>query len=200
MCPLHYLPRGHVPVRSNTPQGAVAPMRRLRLLLALLLLMEPSATALRRVLVTGGNKGIGQAICKRILCDHPDTHVLLGSRNQARGEKAVQQILDAVPGAAGRIEALALEVTDDASVAAAAAAVSQKYSTEEAPLHGLVCNAGVGFGRSIPETLAVNLYGAKRCCEAFVPLLTPEVRVRVRVRVRVGVRVSVRVVRVRVRS
>ena len=77
----------------------------MRLLLALLLLMEPSATALRRVLVTGGNKGIGQAICKRILCDHPDTHVLLGSRNQARGEKAVQQILDAVPGAAGRIEA-----------------------------------------------------------------------------------------------
>ena len=174
----------------------------MRLLLALLLLMEPSATALRRVLVTGGNKGIGQAICKRILCDHPDTHVLLGSRNQARGEKAVQQILDAVPGAAGRIEALALEVTDDASVAAAAAAVSEKYSTEEAPLHGLVCNAGVGFGRSIPETLAVNLYGAKRCCEAFVPLLTPEVRVRVRVRVRVGVgvRVRVRVARVRVRS
>lgn len=146
----------------------------MRVLFSLLLLMEPSATALRRVLVTGGNKGIGQAICKRILCDHPDTHVLLGSRNQARGEKAVQQILDAVPGAAGRIEAVALEVTDDASVAAAAAAVSEKYSTEEAPLHGLVCNAGVGFGRSIPETLAVNLYGAKRCCEAFVPLLTPE--------------------------
>ena len=42
--------------------------------------------------MTGGNKGIGQAICKRILC-HPDTHVLLGSRNQTRGDKAVQQIL-----------------------------------------------------------------------------------------------------------
>ena len=147
---------------------------RLHLLSALLLAMEPSATALRRVLVTGGNKGIGQAICKRILCDYPDAHVLLGSRNQARGDKAVQQIVEAVPGAAGRIETLALEVTTATSVAAAAAAVAEKYATEETPLHGLVCNAGVGFGQTISETLAVNLYGAKRCCEAFVPLLAPD--------------------------
>ena len=56
---------------------------------------------------------------------------------QARGDQAVQQILEVVPGAAGRIETLALEVTDDASVAAAAAAVAAKYPTEKAPLHGL---------------------------------------------------------------
>ena len=35
------------------------------------------------IVVTGGNKGIGQAMCKRILCHHPDAHMLLGSRSQA---------------------------------------------------------------------------------------------------------------------
>ena len=49
----------------------------------------------------------------------------------------MQQILEAMPGAAGRIETLALEVTDEASVAAAAVAVAAKYPTEKAPLHGL---------------------------------------------------------------
>lgn len=30
---------------------------------------------------------------------------------------------------------------------------------------GLVCNAGVGFGMTFSKTLAVNLYGTRRCCE-----------------------------------
>lgn len=140
-------------------------------------MLLPSAGALRRVVVTGGNKGIGQAICKRILCDQADTHVLLGSRNAARGEKAVQQILadPAAPSdAADRIEVLPLETTDDASVAAAVKLVADKYGSEPAPLHGICCNAGVGFGRSISETLDVNLYGVKRCCEAFLPLINPD--------------------------
>ena len=40
----------------------------------------------KRVLVTGGNKGIGKAICARLLADHPDVYVILGSRNAERGE------------------------------------------------------------------------------------------------------------------
>ena len=32
-------------------------------------------------------------------------------------------------------------------------------------------NAGVGFGRSIAETLETNYYGSKRVCEHFIPLL-----------------------------
>lgn len=149
----------------------------MRATLTLLAALMSPASALRRVVVTGGNKGIGQAICKRILCDYPDTHVLLGSRNAARGEKAIQQILadpSAPSDAADRIEVLALETTDDASVAAAAKTIADKYGSEPSPLHGLCCNAGVGFGRSISETLSVNLYGVKRCCEAFLPLIDPD--------------------------
>jgi len=127
------------------------------------------ATCLRRVLVTGANKGIGLQICKKIVQTVPDAHVLLGSRSAVRGEKAVQEVLAAEPTAAGRVELVELDVTDDASVAAAAAAVAAKFPDE--PLFGICNNAGVGFGRSIKETLETNFYGTKRVCDAFIPLL-----------------------------
>ena len=53
-------------------------------LLALLAASAPSY-ALRRVLVTGANKGIGLQICKKIVSTVPDAHVLLGSRSAVRG-------------------------------------------------------------------------------------------------------------------
>ena len=102
--------------------------------------------------------------------DHPDVHILLGSRSPRLGDKAVKDILSAVPDA--KIEALQIDVSDDASVKAAAAAIAAKYD-DDAPLYGLVNNAGVGFSKSIPDTLAVNTYGPKRVCDAFIPLLDP---------------------------
>ena len=42
----------------------------------------------RRILITGANKGIGFAIANRCLQDHSDTHVILGCRSVARGEAA----------------------------------------------------------------------------------------------------------------
>ena len=125
------------------------------------------------MLVTGANKGIGLQICKKIVQTVPDAHVLLGSRSAERGEKAVQEVISSVPDAAGRVELLELEVTDDASVAAAVKTVADKYGSEK-PLYGLCNNAGIGFGRSIPDTLATNFYGTKRVSEAFLPLLDPE--------------------------
>lgn len=53
--------------------------------------------------------------------------------------------------------------------------VASKYEGAS-PLFGLINNAGVGFGKSIPDTLDVNTYGPKRVCDAFIPLLDPEVR------------------------
>jgi len=129
------------------------------------------ASGIRRVVVTGGNKGIGAAVCKRILCAQPDAYVLMGSRNLVRGEKAMEQILQDVPEAAGRIEVLPLEVTEDLSVAAAVEMITTRWGDEPTPLYGLVNNAGVGFGRSVADTLDVNLYGVRRCCEAFLPLI-----------------------------
>lgn len=40
-------------------------------------------------------------------------------------------------------------------------------------MSSLCNNAGVGFGRSISETLSANFYSQKRAAEAFLPLLDP---------------------------
>lgn len=120
-----------------------------------------SASARRTVLVTGANKGIGLQISKKILSDVGDSAVLLGCRDVSRGENAVAEIVAENPDANGRVSVLALDVTSDESVAAAAAAIDGR-------LHGLVNNAGVGFGRSVEETLAPNYYGAKRVCGALI--------------------------------
>lgn len=152
-------------------------MSRLLALRLCLLATLTAAGAVRRVLVTGANKGIGLQICKKIVATQPDAHVVLGSRSASRGEKAVADVLASEPSAAGRVEMLQLDVSDEASVAAAASELAARYPSEPTPLHGLCNNAGVGFGRSIRETLATNFYGSVRCCAHFVPLIEAEGRV-----------------------
>lgn len=132
--------------------------------------------ALRRVLVTGGNKGIGRALCQQLVAIH-GFHVLLGSRDPGRGEEAVRAILEKSPKeCADRLETLSLDVSDDASVRAAVEEVKQKYGAKSS-LYGIVNNAGVGFDHSMQRTLDVNTYGAKRVCEAFLPLLQEDGRI-----------------------
>jgi NAD(P)-dependent dehydrogenase (short-subunit alcohol dehydrogenase family) len=129
--------------------------------LVTLLLATTMASALRKVLVTGANKGIGKRIATRILTDIDDSFVYLGARDAGRGAAAVADLLAEYPQAEGRLELLELDTESDASVKAAAEKVDS--------LWGLCNNAGVGFGRSIKDTLAPNYYGSKRVCEAFLP-------------------------------
>ena len=66
-----------------------------------------------------------------------------------------------------------MDVRSDASVAAAAGAVRASLG-EGTSLYGLVNNAGVGLAHGVDTEpiLDTNLYGAKRVCDAFVPLLS----------------------------
>jgi carbonyl reductase 1 len=125
----------------------------------------------KHIVVTGASSGIGLALCRVLVRDH-GCHVYLGSRSAAKGEACVRQILAEVPAAAGRIELLLLDVTDDSSVAAAAASLASKGVT----LYAVVNNAGVGLAQpgapSAPESIIdTNLYGAKRVSEALVSLI-----------------------------
>jgi len=125
--------------------------------------------ALRRVLVTGGNKGIGRALCRQLAADH-GFYVLLGSRDTGRGEEAVKSILEKSPECQDRLEFLPLDVASDASVKAAAETVREKFGT----MYAIVNNAGVGFQNSMADTLNINTYGPKRVCDHFLPLLDPK--------------------------
>ncbi len=127
---------------------------------------------MRRILVSGANKGIGLAIVKAIVEQHDDTFVHLGSRDPARGRAAAESLARELPQAKGRIDVVALDVSSDASVSAAARTVAEKLGGDK--LYGLVNNAGVGRGASLAEILEVNTLGVHRMCEAFLPLLDPE--------------------------
>ena len=75
-----------------------------------LLATSTMAAALRKVLVTGANKGIGKRIATKILTDVEDSFVYLGALDAGRGADAVADILAEHPEAAGRLELLELSL------------------------------------------------------------------------------------------
>ena len=68
-----------------------------------------------KVFVTGGNAGIGFALCRQLVVDH-NCHVFLGSRNAERGAEAVKALIDAADGRGGSVELVSIDVGDDRSV------------------------------------------------------------------------------------
>ena len=84
-------------------------------------------------LITGANKGIGFEVARQI--GRTGAIVLLGARNKLAGEKAAATLAD--EGLAVRF--IAIDVTDEDSVSAAAAAIANNFGR----LDILVNNAGI---------------------------------------------------------
>ena len=121
-------------------------------------------------LVTGANKGLGRETVRRFAALGWD--VYLAARDERRGRATVADL--AREGLAARF--VPLDVTSDDSVAAAAATVL----AEAGRLDVLVNNAGVGGQEKPPgevavadlrEMFEVNVFGAIRVTNAFLPLL-----------------------------
>merc|ERR1712086_461539 len=127
------------------------------------------AMAAKNIVVTGGNSGIGFALCKQLAVDYGCT-VFLGSRSAERGAAAVASI-ELPEDCGGSIQLLQLDVSDDASVTAAAATV--KSVLGDGTLYGLGKSPHCPLpAPASPEVIvSTNLYGTKRMCEAFLPLL-----------------------------
>ncbi|MFU8803226.1 MAG: SDR family NAD(P)-dependent oxidoreductase [Bradymonadaceae bacterium] len=133
------------------------------------------STIVRRILITGANKGIGLATVRAVLAEQEDTYVLLGSRSVERGQAARNELIGGEPSWASRVDVLPIDVTDDESVRAAAREVASRFKEEAAPLYAVVNNAGIGLGDADMETvLNVNTRGPHRVSETFLPLLDPE--------------------------
>jgi NAD(P)-dependent dehydrogenase (short-subunit alcohol dehydrogenase family) len=112
-------------------------------------------------LITGAKRGRGFEVARRLVAAGHE--VWIGARDETRGEQAAET-------AGARF--VRLDVTDDASVAAAAERVGA--------LDVLVNNAGISGGRISPgEATAddmrtvyeTNVFGAVRVLRAFIPLL-----------------------------
>ncbi|MEV0332020.1 SDR family NAD(P)-dependent oxidoreductase [Nocardia sp. NPDC050717] len=121
-------------------------------------------------LVTGGNKGLGRETVRRLAGS--GWRVFLAARDKGRGEAAAADFA-----AAGLdVRFVALDVTSDGSVAAAAASVR----AEGGRLDVLINNAGIGGPRTAPsgtgpddlrEVFETNVFGPIRVTNAFLPLL-----------------------------
>ncbi|MFF1657139.1 SDR family NAD(P)-dependent oxidoreductase [Streptomyces sp. NPDC058255] len=120
-------------------------------------------------LITGANKGLGFETARRLV--EAGHTVYVGSRDPGRGRRAAEQL-------GARL--VVLDVTDDASVAAAAKTVEA-----DGGLDVLINNAGIearGEGNTVVgagevtadmmrEVFETNVFGVVRVTHAFLPLL-----------------------------
>jgi len=134
--------------------------------------MTTSAAHSPVALVTGANKGLGLETVARLAALGWTVH--LGARDAERLDKAVAEVAGRVDGA--DVRPLLLDVTDDASVAAAVETVRAASGR----LDVLVNNAGIAGTHASPaDTVAadflpvygVNVLGPVRMTAAFLPLL-----------------------------
>jgi NAD(P)-dependent dehydrogenase (short-subunit alcohol dehydrogenase family) len=127
---------------------------------------------MRRILVTGANKGIGLAIVEAILAEHADTFVYLGSRDASRGRAAAAGLVREHPAFQERLEVVELDVADEGSVAVAGQRIGD--SLRGGQLYGVVNNAGIGGrGDDLAAVLGTNTLGVRRVCETFLPIIEP---------------------------
>ena len=116
-----------------------------------------------KTLITGANKGLGYQAAKRLVAEGHD--VWVGARNRKLGEEAARSL---------EARFVQLDVTDDASVDAAAALVAKTGG-----LDVLVNNAGISDRTPVAETTAsdvlrileTNVLGPVRVVRAFTPIL-----------------------------
>ena len=111
--------------------------------------------AAKHILVTGGNSGIGFALCKLLVRDH-NCHVYLGSRSLEKGKLAVETIRQEVSSKAERIEVVQIDVGNDESCKKA----SKSLETQGVKLFALVNNARVMQTSDTNLVINTNYYGS----------------------------------------
>ncbi len=123
-------------------------------------------------LITGANKGIGKEIARQLGAQ--GMTVLIGARDAQRGEEAAAEL----KAGGADAQAITLDVTDEASISAAAAKIESDYGR----LDVLINNAGISVDggpssaftlelATLRRTYETNVFGVFSVTQAFVPLL-----------------------------
>jgi NAD(P)-dependent dehydrogenase (short-subunit alcohol dehydrogenase family) len=120
-------------------------------------------------LITGANKGLGFETARRLIAAGHTVHI--GSRDAERGRRAAEQL-------GARV--VQLDVTDDASVAAAVKAIEadggldvlvNNAGIEERGDNNVVIGAADVTADLMRTTFETNVFGTVRVTHAFLPLL-----------------------------
>jgi NAD(P)-dependent dehydrogenase (short-subunit alcohol dehydrogenase family) len=122
-------------------------------------------------LVTGGNRGIGFAICQGLLA--AGFEVILAARSLDKAKEAAQQLQPAES-----LRLLELDVADDDSIQRAATQLSQEIPHLDVLINnaGIYPDAGVNIltisRELLIKTMDTNTFSAVRVTQAFLSLLT----------------------------
>jgi NAD(P)-dependent dehydrogenase (short-subunit alcohol dehydrogenase family) len=116
-------------------------------------------------LITGGNKSLGYETARR-LKEHGH-RVVIGARDPERGRHAADEL---------GVEWVQLDVTSDESVAAAAAAVRERFGGLDVLVNNAGINGGIDPVADVDAASAIAVFDANavsivRMTHAFVPLL-----------------------------
>ena len=140
--------------------------------------MSDDLTVHAVALVTGANKGIGFHVARQLA--QAGSRVLLGSRDEGRGQAAVARLT-----AEGcDVELLIIDVTDDVSIRAAVEQVHEQHGY----LDILINNAGIASGldstshvtrSDLHRTFETNVFGVAAVTNSFLPLLRNSKRSRI---------------------
>jgi len=128
----------------------------------------------KKILVTGGSRGVGYIICQQLLATCSDVYVILSARNSDKGLAAVAKLIATNAAWRPRVEFQLLDVLDEIS----AQATAKKIEVNHGSLSGIVNAANLGGVNCKDEDiieikflLAVNFFGAILVTEVFAPLL-----------------------------
>ncbi|KAL9966024.1 hypothetical protein ACROYT_G024032 [Oculina patagonica] len=131
----------------------------------------------RLALVTGGNRGIGCAIVKR-LCKEFNGVVLFTARDENTGTKVCGELSKELN--VTNIKFHQLDVTSQESIDKLRAHVQEKFGG----LDVLINNSGVmlkktesDYAKRAETTVNINFFGTLNMCKSFFPLLRPHARV-----------------------
>lgn len=123
----------------------------------------------RVAVVTGGAQGIGFGIAARLAAE--GAILVIADIKEKMAQEAAQRIQDA----GGTASAFAVDIGDDAKVAALAADVDTTHGRCEILVNNAAISDGTPTGKltmaRYHEVIRVNQDGAVRMCLAFVPLL-----------------------------
>ena len=80
---------------------------------------------MKRILITGANKGIGLATVAKLLDLYDETFLLLGARDSKKGQEALNSLIDSQQEWKERLDLIQIDVEQDVSVNSAAEEVAK---------------------------------------------------------------------------
>ena len=137
-------------------------------------MQSSTASSLRKIVVTGANKGIGYSIVDGLLGGETPYNVILTARAPKKAETALHSLQEKHKNSKGKVQSQLLNITDPVSIQHFADWVQHELGTIDV----LINNAGIGFWPENKaqklETINTNFLSTIALTEKILPHLSKD--------------------------